>query len=299
MMMMEIINPWAKEWDLHDIEELVTIPAATVSTSNIKSPYEGSKKGKNINKSESIADQSLRLRMKVLKELDFGVDIDLRGIGFVETGKARTGSETAAKSLSRKIIKEVSPKENIKNSGQKSKTYKLFFFIAEQSLVRKSKYLSENQTVFLRKDPQSSEELKNEADKNEEPSYWRMSQKSQAIWTISKAGLGLREMPRSLTNVTKLRPGPHPLVDRVGEEVTQRHLNKLISTQLILKQFKIREYVSSRGMMTKEVLKDFLLYFLANGTVKWMDMDTLIQNKRSEELAYVRFLLENRAKVTM
>ena len=47
----------------------------------------------------------------------------------------------------------------------------MFLFKVEQSLVRKSKYLSENQSVFLRKDPQSTEELKNEADKSDEPSY--------------------------------------------------------------------------------------------------------------------------------
>ena len=50
--------------------------------------------------------------------------------------------------------------------------------------------------------------------------------------------------------------------------------------------------------MIREVLKDFLLYFLDDGTVKWMDMDTLLQNKRSEDLAYVKFLLEKRADVT-
>ena len=55
--------------------------------------------------------------MEVVKELDSGVDIDLRGICFVKTGEARIGSETAAKSLSRKTIREVSQKENIKNSG--------------------------------------------------------------------------------------------------------------------------------------------------------------------------------------
>ena len=88
-----------------------------------------------------------------------------------------------------------------------------------------------------------------------------MSQGSQAIGTKLKGGLGSREMQRNLTNVIKLRPDQHPLVDKVGEEVTQKHLNKLISTQLILKPVKIREYVGGRGMMTKEVLKDFLLYF--------------------------------------
>ena len=75
-------------------------------------------------------------------------------------------------------------------------------------------------------------------------------------------------MQRGLTNVTKLRPAPYPLVDRVGEEVTQKHLSKLISAQLIQKLVKIKEYVNGRGIMTKEVLKDFLLYFLADGTVK-------------------------------
>ena len=94
-----------------------TIPAAAVSASNEKSPYEASEKGKNIQKSESIEDQSLRLRMEVVKDLDSDVDIDLRGIGFVETGKVRIGYETTLNSLSRKIIIEVYVKENIKNSG--------------------------------------------------------------------------------------------------------------------------------------------------------------------------------------
>ena len=78
-----------------------TISAAAVSVYNVESPSEGSEKGKNVYKSESIADHSLRLRMEVVKELDSGVDIDLKGIGFVETIKARTRSEIVAKSLSR------------------------------------------------------------------------------------------------------------------------------------------------------------------------------------------------------
>ena len=35
--------------------------------------------------------------MKVVKDLDSGVDIGLKGIGFVETGKACIGSEIVAK----------------------------------------------------------------------------------------------------------------------------------------------------------------------------------------------------------
>ena len=48
--------------------------------------------------------------------------------------------------------------------------------------------------------------------------------------------------------------------------------------------------------MTKEVLKDHLIYFLANRTVKWMDLDTLLQNKQSEEWAYVQLLLEKKSR---
>ena len=47
-----------------------------------------------------------------------------------------------------------------------------------------------------------------------------MSQRSQEIGMKSGSGLGSKEIQRNLTNVTKLRPNPHPLVDRVGEEVT-------------------------------------------------------------------------------
>ena len=107
------------------------IPATAISKSNVKSPSEGSDKGKNVQKIESIVDQSLRLRMEIVKELDSGVYIDLKGIGFIETGKAKTGSTTVEKSSSKKIVKEVSPKENIKDSGLETKTDKLFFFKAE------------------------------------------------------------------------------------------------------------------------------------------------------------------------
>ena len=167
-------QPLSKRVRLAGYRRASIIPAATISKSNVKSSSEGSGKGKHVHKIESIADQSLRLKMEIVKELDSGVDIDLKGIGFVETTKTSKRSEIAAKSSSRKIVSEVSPKENIKDSGLETKANKLFFF-KEQSLVKnfgyKSKYLTDNQTIFLRKNPQSTEELKNEADKSEEPSY--------------------------------------------------------------------------------------------------------------------------------
>ena len=93
-----------------------TTSAATISKPNVSiSPYEESEKGKNVHKLESIVDQSLRLTMDIVKELDSGVDIDLKGIGYVKTEKASTRYEMT-KSLSRKTIREVSPKENIKDS---------------------------------------------------------------------------------------------------------------------------------------------------------------------------------------
>lgn len=52
------------------------------------------------------------------------------------------------------------------------------------------------------------------------------------------------------------------------------------------------------GNVTKEEFSDHILYFFGNGTVKWMDLHTLLHYKNEEELAYVRFLLLNRAEVT-
>ena len=57
-----------------------------------------------------------------------------------------------------------------------------------------------------------------------------MSQKSQAIRTKSKGELSSREMQRSLTNVTKLKPDPHPLVEQswrrsASEALEQTHIS--------------------------------------------------------------------------
>ena len=49
--------------------------------------------------------------------------------------------------------------------------------------------------------------------------------------------------------------------------------------------------------MSKEVLKENLLYLFDKGIVKWMKIKTLLVNKEDEELSYVKFLLERRAKV--
>ena len=67
------------------------------------------------------------------------MDIDLKGIGFVEPEKANTKSKTTM-SLPMTTTKEVPSKESTKDSGQKTETYNVFIFKAEQSLVRKSLY---------------------------------------------------------------------------------------------------------------------------------------------------------------
>ena len=94
--------------------------------------------------------------MEIVKEIDSGVDTDLKGIGFVETTKTSKISETTAKSSSSKIFSEVSPKGNINDSRLETKADKLFSF-KEQSLVKssryKSKYLTDNQIVLLGKNP--------------------------------------------------------------------------------------------------------------------------------------------------
>ena len=80
-------QPLTKRVRLAGYKRASIIPAAAISKSNVKSPSEGSGKGKHVHKTESIADQSLRLIMEIVKELGSGVDIDLKGIGFIETHK--------------------------------------------------------------------------------------------------------------------------------------------------------------------------------------------------------------------
>ena len=128
--------------------------------------------------------------------------------------------------------------------------------------------------MFLRKSTQDQEEKNTEDVKNNEPSYWTLSQQNQVVESKTIVGIGLKEMKRNIINITKLSVDPHLLVDKVGEEVTKRHLNKLISAQLVLKPIKIKEHIIGKGLMKKEVMSNHLLYFLENRIVKWMDMDT-------------------------
>ena len=86
---------------------------AAISTSkDIKTP---SDKGKQVHTPEFIAEQSLRLMMEIVKELDVGVDIDLNGIGFIETRKSSSKSETVNPSSMTKI-REVPSKESNQDS---------------------------------------------------------------------------------------------------------------------------------------------------------------------------------------
>ena len=57
-------------------------------------------------------------------------DIDLKGIGFVETEKASTKSKSTM-SLPMSTTKEVPSKESTKDSGPKTETDKVFIFKAE------------------------------------------------------------------------------------------------------------------------------------------------------------------------
>ena len=83
------------------IKSSQTGQVAAISTSkNIRNP---SDKGKQVHRPESIAEQSLRLGMEIVKELDAGVDINLKGIGFFETRNSSSKSETVKPSSMTKI----------------------------------------------------------------------------------------------------------------------------------------------------------------------------------------------------
>jgi hypothetical protein len=140
------------------------------------------------------------------------------------------------------------------------------------------------------------QKLSEEEHTEKEPSYWTMSQSLQSLIPRAKSGIGHSEM--KTTDITKLKADPHSLLDKFGEKMTQKHLNRLISAQLVHRVKTYQEYDSERGLVEKEEKEVFLIYFLSGGRVRWMDLSTFLYYKREEELAYVRFLLHKRAEVT-
>ena len=81
-------QPLSKRLRLAGYRRSRSTTLAAISTHISKTPSKRSDKGNKVNQSEFISDQSLRLRLEVVNELDSGVDIDLKGIGFVKFVKA-------------------------------------------------------------------------------------------------------------------------------------------------------------------------------------------------------------------
>lgn len=113
-----------------------------------------------------------------------------------------------------------------------------------------------------------------------------------------RSGIDHSEMSKKTTDVTKLKANPHSLLDRFGEKMTQKHPNKLISTHFVHKVKAYQEYDPRKGLVDKEETIVFLVYFLYDGRVRWMNLSTFLYYKREEELAYVRFLLHKIVEVT-
>ncbi|MGI4673443.1 hypothetical protein ACR2XN_28670 [Klebsiella pneumoniae] len=76
--------------------------------------------------------------------------------------------------------------------------------------------------------------------------------------------------------------------------MTQKHLNKLISAQLVHKI----NFNPGKKDGKLDADNEYLLYFLSDGNVRWMDLNTLLYHKKEAELAYVNFIINKRAEVS-
>lgn len=65
---------------------------------------------------------------------------------------------------------------------------------------------------------------------------------------------------------------------------------RLILDSLVQKQVFEKE-VSGQDMVSQPVNKEYLLYFSKTRTVKWMDVQTLLEYKKEEELNFVSSLI--------
>ena len=125
-----------------------------------------------------------------------------------------------------------------------------------------------------------------------------MSQRNNVVLNAGHVGLGHKEKFKKTNEVVKHKVAPHRLTDKVGETVTQYHLNRLWSAQPVLQTSAHREYQRRKGVTETKVTETYLVYFLTSRSIKWMDLDTFIYHKREKEFTYVKFLLEKRAEVT-
>lgn len=82
-------------------------------------------------------------------------------------------------------------------------------------------------------------------------------------------------MIKKMVGPLKLQTDPHSLVDKVGDKVTQKDLNKIISAQLIHNVNFFNNYSPRKGVVRREEKTENLLYFMFNGKVRSKDLDSL------------------------
>ena len=128
--------------------------------------------------------------------------------------------------------------------------------------------------------------------KNVNPSDPKKSQLLSDFMTVGlkareardRAGLGSEEA-KIKTGVEVLTRDPFLLTDKPLEEVTQKHLDKVISVQVVL------------DAHDKSNVKEKLILFLEDGrTYRMSESDVL--NKSLKELQFFHYLLEIKSEIT-
>lgn len=75
----------------------------------------------------------------------------------------------------------------------------------------------------------------------------------------------------------KLEADPHTLLDKIGEKMTQKHLNKLLSSHIIYKVKINKQYSPEKELIAKEEKTEYLMYFFnCVGRVKWMELNLFL-----------------------
>ena len=122
------------------------IPRSSTQPSNF------TRGGKKLSQPESLEAQSYLLRPEIVKEIDYGIDMNLKKVGFIDSSEAKS-VKSSSTTTSKETLKEYAPSQSSKYSIRENiEVSWTFTFNASRVLVSKSKYLTdEHKMAFVNK----------------------------------------------------------------------------------------------------------------------------------------------------
>ena len=202
----------------------------------------------------TLEEQSRMLREQVVRDVTSTEEFSLEGFeGVVEEVKKTSQiAKSITPQTSRVEVKEKEP----------SVLGKPFEFVTPSNLQGEV-----SASTFV-----AGGSMKEKKEEDGTPSYWARRQSNNPMVPKAKVGLGLDKIKTKILHSVKLQPDLFLITDHQFEMVQQKHLNKIISVQLVHRVKKIEKMIKGKMVIT--------IYLLKGRIARWMTMQQLLENKR-------------------